>query len=210
MKTLLPKLIQFYAVGLLLFMLPFTRRLFMDITPLTILLVTGLVFYYHQTWNLKTLLYFIFVGVTGFLVEVIGVATGKIFGDYQYDVSLGPKLFETPLIIGLNWLFLIYATHSIAGYYTKKPVIKVFSASVLMVVYDLILELAAPCMQMWHFNTYYPPLKNFIAWFALSFIFISGFELLKIKTNNKAANWIFYIQSGFFILITLYSLLFLQ
>jgi len=46
------------------------------------------------------------VFLIGFSVEGIGVATGVLSGSYSYGSAFGFKLFKTPIMIGVNWLFL--------------------------------------------------------------------------------------------------------
>jgi putative membrane protein len=52
-------------------------------------------------------------------LEVVGVKTGLIFGEYKYGSTLGIKLFEVPLIIGFNWVFVILGSISISRLITK-------------------------------------------------------------------------------------------
>jgi len=202
--------IRFYVVGLVLFMLPFTRGLFVSITALSLLLVIGVILYNHREWNLKTILLFAFIVVSSFLLEMQGTATGKIFGAYYYDRGLGLKINNTPLIIGINWLFLVYASHDVANRISNYPSIRILIGSSLMILYDILLEWVAPFMQMWRFDSGYPPLQNFVAWFIAAFVFHSGFELLRIRTDNKPARMLFFIQAGFFVFIGTYGSLFLQ
>ncbi|MFN2335752.1 MAG: carotenoid biosynthesis protein, partial [Bacteroidales bacterium] len=54
------------------------------------------------------------IAVTSFLIEAVGVNTGRIFGTYTYGKALGPALWNTPVIIGLNWFLLIYCTNVIS------------------------------------------------------------------------------------------------
>jgi len=201
--------VWFYSVGFVLFVLPATRGFFNAITAFTLLMVIGIVFYFHKKWNTKTICWFAFIIISSFLIEMTGVSTGKLFGTYQYDSSLGLKLYETPLIIGLNWLFLVYATHDIAGKITRKSWFKILLGAGLMVFYDLVLELVAPVMLMWHFNTFYPPLLNFASWFVAAAIFHTVFVYAKIRFDNRPARKLFWIQMGFFALISLYRLIFL-
>jgi len=200
--------VRFYVIGFALFAIPLTREFFINITAITLLFVIGIVFYYHQKWNFKTIALFIFIGISTFVLEIFGVSGGEIFGIYQYDNGLGLKLFETPLIIGLNWLFLIYATQSIAGTISSMPIIRILTAASLMLIYDIVIETVAPIMRMWYFNTPYPPFKNFIAWFLAGLVFQTGLVVFKIDTNNKPARALIFIQIGFFLLIALYSLIF--
>lgn len=197
----------FYGVGLVLFMISFTRPLFISLIPLSLLLVIGIIFYHHRAWNAKTIAWFVFIYMSSFLLEMVGVNTGMIFGPYIYDRGLGWQINGTPLIIGLNWLFLVYASHDIASQYLRNPFLKILCGALLMILYDLIMEWAAPFMQMWHFDGGYPTVSNFLAWFLTAFIFHTGFEILHIRSDNPCALWLFMIQIIFFIFIGLFSLL---
>jgi len=208
-KELPINFIRFYSVGLILFIIPFTRELFISITALSLLLVIGVILYYHQAWNIKTILFFAFIMVASFILEMKGTATGDIFGIYHYDRGLGFKVYNTPLIIGLNWLFLVYASHDIANRISDYPPLRILIGALLMILYDLLLEWVAPYMQMWHFDSSYPPLQNFVTWFIAACIFHSGFEILHIHTDNKPARILFIIQAGFFVFIGVYSSLFI-
>ncbi len=197
--------IVFYIVGLILFAVPFTRELFISITSFTLLLVIGLVFYFHKQWNSNTIIVFATIMILSFLLEMIGVSTGKLFGSYQYDNGLGLKLFETPIIIGLNWLFLVYASQSIASKISQKKLPKILVGSLLMVGYDLIMEWAAPTMNMWHFTSPYPPIENFVTWFLASIFFHSILVITKINVENNAARSLFWIQMAFFAIIVFFN-----
>jgi len=201
--------VLFYTVGLVLFALPLTRVFFNAITAATLLLVIAIVFYFHKEWNIKILICFALIIVSSFLLEMVGVSTGKLFGTYIYDSSLGLKLYDTPLIIGFNWLFLVYASQDIAGRISQNSFLKILIGAGLMVLYDLVLELVAPVMHMWHFNTFYPPLANFVIWFIAAALFHTLFVCAKIKINNRPARMLFWVQMGFFALISLYRLIFL-
>lgn len=200
--------VRFYAIGFVLFAIPLTRGFFIYITAITLLLVIALIFCYHKKWDFKTIALFSFIIISSFILEMLGVATAEIFGVYKYDAGLGLKLVDTPVLIGLNWLFLVYATHSIASKISSKSVIRVLSGAFFMLAYDIIIEFVAPIMGMWHFNSAYPPLKNFIAWFFAGLVFQTGLVAFKINTDNKPARSLIFIQLGFFLLIALYSFIF--
>lgn len=202
--------LRFYAVGLLLFMLPLTRPLFVHITAPSLLLVFIAVFYHHRRWDIKTICMFVVVAISSFLVEAKGVTSGELFGHYRYDSALGIKLFNTPLIIGLNWLFLVYASNSIATRITNSALYKILLGAVLMVAYDMVMELAAPPMNMWHFDSFYPPMENFIMWFVVSCLFHTLFVIFKIDIDNAPARALFWIQILFFTIIGLYSIVFIK
>lgn len=202
--------LRFYAVGLLLFMIPYTRMLFFSITAITLLLVISCIVYHFKRWNKSTVFVFAFIALSSFFLEVVGVNSGSLFGHYQYDISLGWKLWNTPLIIGLNWVFLVYASQSIVSEWTHKAYLKIIGGASLMIAYDLIMELAAPHMQMWHFESFYPPLENFATWFVAGLFFHSLLVVFKISVANNAARALFWIQMLFFALISIFSLLFIR
>ncbi len=202
--------VRFYAVGLLLFLLPWTRSIFVTITPYTLLLVFAVVFYFHKKWDFKTIMVFSFIAVASYFLEVAGVSTDKIFGSYVYGSGLGLKIAETPLIIGLNWLFLVYSSHSIVSIRLKNPFLKIITGAALMVLYDIIIEFVAPEMKMWKFSGYYPPVQNFISWFAAAVVFHTIVTFSGIKTNNKPARSLFIIQLSFFVILTIFITVFLK
>lgn len=201
--------IRFYTVGLALFILPWTRPFFVSITSFSLLLVFFAVFLFHKTWDLKTIIIFAFTVIASFFLEVVGVNTGQIFGEYTYGNGLGLKIAETPVLIGFNWLFLVYASHSIVSQRFRNPVLKIFTGAGLMVLYDFIIELVAPSMYMWTFSTSYPPAQNFIAWFLASVLFHTIFTFSGINTNNKPARSLFVIQFMFFVILSIFIILFL-
>ena len=210
MKPRLRDLIGFYSVGLLMFIIPQTRGYFEIITPLSLLMVLILVLKDHKNWNFKTVIWFSFIFSASIIIEYVGVKTGMIFGNYQYGSGLGPKIAGTPLIIGVNWLFLLYSTNNIAGKLRSNRFQKIIIAALLMVFYDLVIEFAAPFMDLWQFDGLYPPFKNFIAWFVISIVFLSGFDLLKIKTGNKISRWFYFVQICFLGIIAIFSNIFIK
>jgi putative membrane protein len=120
-----------------------------------------------------------------FFIEMIGVESGLIFGTYAYGEGLGLKWHDTPLIIGVNWVILVYCSSAILEQYTHwKSVVKILAASALMLLYDVVLEIAAPKMDMWVFNHEEVPIANYVAWFVIAALFHTVIKLLKINIKN--------------------------
>lgn len=155
-----------------------------------------------RTRNLKCLWVSIVIFVAGWLVEVLGVNTGVIFGSYGYSLLMGPALFGTPVVIGLNWLMTIYLSVTVAQGVTMHPFYRTVLAAVLMVIFDFLLEPAAIWMKMWFWEGGNVPLLNYISWFIVSLAFASLFPLLKIRIRNRLAFDLYAAQLGFFLLIT--------
>jgi len=191
----------FYIVGLLGFIFPFSKEIFIQITPFALLLSIYLLAVYHTEYTGKSVLIFVVIFLLGYLIEVAGVNTGLIFGSYKYGNGLGIKLFGAPLLIGLNWLFLTYTAISILQNLKLRSGLTIVLAPLLMVIYDLILEQLAPKMDMWSWQNSVVPLKNYVVWYLTAFIFVSLIKIFKIDTKNPMAALLFLSQFVFFVLL---------
>lgn len=202
-------LVLFYVIGAIGFMIPTISTIFFQLTPLALLTTFLFVLLYHEKpYNSKTIVLFFIIYFIGYLIEIIGVKTGVIFGSYRYGSGLGIKVWDTPLIIGINWLLLTYTTHSFVSKWQISPFLRILLASVLMLIYDIILEQVAPFMDMWSFINLEVPIKNYIVWFLLAFLFNTLLTLFKIDTRNKMASKLFILQLVFFTVLTVYFKIF--
>lgn len=192
-----------YAVGIAGISIPLTGELFVNLIPFVIILSLAVSLAFHRSWDLKTVAVFTSVVILAWIIEAAGVATGMIFGRYSYGSALGIKLFETPLLIGFNWLLLIYGTASLTKKMPSGAVVKILTASGLMVVYDLVLEVAAPYLGMWEFNSGTVPVRNYVAWFLLSVIFHSIIRYSGIRVSNRIAAMIVIVQFIFFAVLSI-------
>ena len=202
-------LANFYAAGFLLFALPFTRPLFIALTALSLFCVFMLVWVLNCDRRPIVIAWFIVVIISAFFLEWIGVASGTVFGHYAYHKALAPLLHGTPIVIGFNWLMLVYTSRAVV--YGRMPfvqgaVARVLVAAGIMLVYDAVLEIAAPVMHMWSFDSAYPPLRNFVAWFLAAAFYHSGMEILHVDANPDTsviiiAQWIFLSAIALFSII---------
>ncbi|WP_303925876.1 carotenoid biosynthesis protein [Draconibacterium sediminis] len=196
-------LLIFYAVGFAGLSIPASRSFFVLLTPFALLLSSFIVALFHGKFSQKAILAFVSIYASSFIVELIGVNTGAIFGSYTYGRGLGIKLFNTPLIIGLNWLLLVYVSNSVMEKTNWHAAIKIFGAAFLLLAYDVLLEQIAPQLSMWTFDQSPVPRRNYVAWFVLALLFSLVINLLKINTKNRIAPVVFGIQTLFFALLLL-------
>ena len=195
-------IIIFYIVGLAGLLVPATTEFFKLITPLALILNFVILTAYHRgDFSRKLIFVFLGIYIFGFLIEVIGVKSSLIFGEYTYGVTLGPKVFDTPLIIGLNWLFLCYVSNSVLEKYNIHISLKIIGASLLMLIYDIVLEQVAPLLDFWYWGDNAVPLQNYAAWFVIALVFNSAVKLLKISTKNAMSKIVFITQFLFFLLL---------
>lgn len=196
--------IVFYLVGTAGLLYPVTFPIFKKIIPFALILNAAGLAVFHLQYKPKILLLFLIVYLTGFTVEIIGVHTGTFFGRYHYGRSLGFSIFNTPVIIGLNWLLLVYLSASVAEHLKTSNQIKILAGSLMMVGYDLIIEQVAPVLDMWYWKNNQVPLKNYITWFAMALFFHSLFRVFHINVRNKLAPVLFTIQLLFFLYLFIF------
>ncbi len=193
--------VLYYTVGFAGLSWPATRELFITLMPLSLLLSSAILLFFHAKWRTLDLLLFFFIALAGYLVEVLGVATGQVFGSYEYGRALGFQLFDTPLLIGLNWLMLTYCVFAIMEDTKLFWPLRALTASALMVIYDVVMEPVAIRLDMWSWGGGAIPLQNYQAWFIISLVFLVAMHLAGIKTRNKVAPWLFGTQFVFFLLL---------
>jgi uncharacterized membrane protein len=191
----------FYSVGIMGFLIPWTHDVFLAIIPYALLLSSYLLGIYHNSFSGKDVVVFSAIALLGFMVEVAGVKTGAIFGNYVYGDALGPKVFDTPLLISLNWLFLTYAAFSISQRISRKGFVQIMLTPSLMLLYDLILEQIAPLMDMWSWESSVVPFNNYAAWWVIGLLFACGIRLSGTEIKNPLAMILFISQFMFFVVL---------
>jgi len=195
----------FYTIGIIGMLVPALFPLFIKLVPFALILsFLTLTVFHRERNNQKSLIVFIAIYLLGFAVEVVGVNTGMLFGDYMYGNSLGIKFLNTPIIIGLNWLLLIYITASVVEQFKIPNLAKIVLASSLMVGYDFILELVAPRLDMWRFSDDVVPLQNYIVWFTFSIVLHSLIKIFRINTKNRLALIVLISQFVFFLVLAIF------
>lgn len=192
-----------YGMGVILILDPVQRAQTLRYTPVALLISTAILLFFHPApIGKKTVFYWATIAVAGYLLEVAGIQTGLVFGRYVYEGSLGLEVWETPLLIGVNWLFLTCACGSVSTYFNIRPGLQVLLATVFMVVYDRVLEVAAPVMNMWTWEGGQVPLRNYISWFIAALCFQWLWKKEQPGTANRMALPLLVFQLLMFILVT--------
>jgi putative membrane protein len=144
---------------------------FISKTPLNLILGATLLYWNFPPKNgLRSWMIWLIVYSIGMTVELIGVNTSLLFGNYHYGENLGIKIMGVPLLIGINWVVLTFLTASLAKRYISNKWLAILTGSILMVVLDFFIEPIAPIFDFWHWAEGYAPLRNFTDWFIVSFI----------------------------------------
>ena len=133
-------------------------------------------------------------------MEIIGTNTGLIFGEYAYGRTLGFQVGHVPLIIGVNWLMLVYATAAVVNSVAEKQhfVIKAALSAGLMVFLDFFIEPVAIRYDFWSWTDNIIPIQNYVAWFVIAFaLLIVTHRIVLIKSKTAIA--LFIAQLLFFV-----------
>lgn len=202
-------LLAMHLAGALGLYLNLTRNLFEFLVPFNLISTFLLLLYFHQDWN-KNFISFLFIAfIVGFGIEVLGVQTKMIFGDYWYETTLGLKLLDVPLTIGLNWIVLVYTSGMLIEKLIPKhhTVLKTLIAAVLMVLLDVFIEPIAIKHHFWDWANGNIPLQNYVVWYIVSFVLLLVFYNFRFDKKNDLAHFIFLVQCLFFILLNSFYLL---
>ena len=151
--------------------------------------------------NIKSLVVFGLIFTLGFIIELIGVQTGFLFGSYTYEKSMGPLIFGTPVIIGATWYAVVVGASSIAQKLKFNMFIQAIVAGLLAVAMDILIEQVATKYGLWSWEGGVIPFFNYLCWF----IFGSAFSIIYLKSSNnlnKTARYLYFIWLVFFGVLT--------
>jgi bisanhydrobacterioruberin hydratase len=208
--------ILFHTIGLV-GMLFFKNSFILQSTPVNLLLMFGLLVWTQKEKNIFFWIFLLLVVATGIAVEIIGVNTRLLFGDYKYGNVLGFKVANVPLIIGVNWFLIMYccgismqtvlmkaidkvATETSTPPMALKALSVIIDGATLAVFFDWLMEPVAVQLGYWKWNGEIP-LYNYLCWFVISVILLALFHFCKFNKQNKFAVHLLLIQLMFFLLL---------
>jgi len=195
-------LIILYAVGIV----GIKTGMFGDIlslTPLNLLVSLALLLWNHEKWDGKFVAAILIAAAAGFFVEVAGVQTGLIFGEYTYGKTLGWQWLDVPLVMAANWLILLYCAAAVVGRRTEWDIwLKAFAGAVIMVSMDFLIEPVAIRYDFWAWENMTVPSQNYLAWGLISFGILMIFHRLVSPIDNKVAIALFFLQIVFFVALS--------
>ncbi|MBN1300700.1 MAG: carotenoid biosynthesis protein [Melioribacteraceae bacterium] len=190
-----------YAVGIIGHILAPFREIMLSLTSFTLLLTGGLVIINIAPKNKKLIQWIIATYLFTLLLEIAGVKTGLIFGEYHYGEVLKPKIFETPVIIGMNWVLVILGSIKISKRYFNNGLLIILTTALLAVLFDFIMEPVAIKLDYWQWENNTIPLKNYFAWFLIALAFSAYFVYNKIEIRPSLIEHYFIVQAAFFLIL---------
>ncbi|MEI6728378.1 MAG: carotenoid biosynthesis protein [bacterium] len=217
----------FYVFGVIFFSLDFgfvlmknLSEIFLYLCAFGFFLAVFWSYQYQAKFNYKLFLIWALITFTTTLVlEMIGTATGVIFGNYKYGQVLSLQLFSTPVIIVFNWVILIISGSEISRRFVgnltflnkQNGFIQLFFSAIISAVlisfFDYVMEPVAVYLDYWNWGSsdiYQIPGQNYIAWFGISLAFSLWYLSLKIKIKSSFVRNIFWLQLLFFVLLRVF------
>jgi len=192
----------FHMVGLVGFLIPATHPYFMKMVPFHLLLMFAIIVFTYNGDVKRLSLFVCGVFLCGWLVEVLGVHTGKIFGSYYYGNTLGYKIAAVPLLMGVNWVILIFSIgQMMKSLKIRNSILASLSGALILIIFDFFMEPVAMKFDYWQWDWHEVPLQNYIAWFIVSVILLKFYYALGLKQQKYIGTAMFVAQLIFFVVL---------
>jgi len=143
------------------------------------------------------------VAAATFFLEALGVATGLVFGSYEYGTALGAHVLGVPPVIGFNWALVVlgcvrFLKRRFPG---LRPALGALAVGILAVGFDWIMEPLAIRLGYWAWAGGDIPLQNYAAWFAIAAV--AAYPALRQPRRPDSAFPAAYvlIQAVFFVVL---------
>jgi putative membrane protein len=194
-------------------------QFFINATPINLLLSFVLLVWTQSGKNIFFWIFLVTTIVIGFTVEVIGVNTNYLFGNYTYGNVLGAGAFNVPFIIGINWFITIYCCGICMYTFLQKMISKlpadanrspnrlrfisvIVDGATLALLFDILLEPVAIKLGLWKWaEDGTVPFFNYLCWFIISCVLLAIFQFCNFNKQNKFAINLLLIQAMFFLLL---------
>lgn len=190
-----------YLVGIIGMSIPEVRPYFQLLTPYQLLFTLGVMLFKHRDWNDSFIRFMAAAFLIGYGSEVSGIHTGFPFGNYQYGPVLGPQLFEVPVMIGVNWLILVYLTGTLLNKWIQNDVLAAVIGAFAMVMIDYAIEPVAITLDFWTWENGLIPLSNYLGWFGVAFIIQMIFRKADFIKENKITAYLLANLVAFFVIL---------
>jgi len=167
-------LLALYAVGIGGTLWPYSKPLFLWLTPF--FLVINLICLFTTDARYKRnpkrfLSVALSVFVLGWAVEWLGVHTGFPFGNYAYGEVLGLKFDGIPFVIGVNWVLLTLSATAVLSAFNLNFLSKAAICGLMITALDVLIEPVAIRLGYWHWFGQLPPIQNYLSWLIIGSIF---------------------------------------
>lgn len=193
----------FYLVGIIGMSIGPYKSFFVGLSFFHLLLSFGILLLGRHKQSAALWLFIGIAFAIGMLVEWIGVHTGLLFGSYKYGAVLGPKVFDVPLIIGINWAMLSIVSAALLASLKLNFWLEVVLSALLMVFLDFLMEPVAIKLGFWNWKNGVIPFYNYVCWFATALVIQFIYRKWRLNEANNVAVALFIYLTIFFTFLTI-------
>jgi putative membrane protein len=213
--------ILFHVIGLIGILFTPYKDWFIQNTSLNLCLMAVLLIWNQPQKNISFFGFVTVVFITGMLTEVIGINTGRLFGNYTYGTVLGIKFRGVPWLVGLNWFVVIFCSGTcmikLQQWFKRKfekeeqelsprmaAVSLIIDGALLATFFDWVMEPVAVKLGFWQWQNSVVPFYNYLCWFIISAILLLVYRWFTFNKDNHFAVHLFIIQTLFFLALRTY------
>ncbi len=189
--------IVLHLVGAVGFLSPLSNW-FVFLTPVNMIITAGMIWIDSKQGNVLGWPIALTIILLGYVVEIVGVKTGMLFGNYEYGEVLGWKFFEVPPIIGVNWLVVIWGSYSFVHSFKVHKYLRWIAVGLMATLLDMLIEPVAIHFGFWQWAGGKPPLQNYIAWFIVACAMALLFEKYPLVAKPRLGTVAIVCQFLFF------------
>lgn len=193
-----------FGVGFFSHLIPPLLPLMKAITPLFLLLCAGIILAPEiRKKNYRLLVWIAVVAAATWLIENIGVATGMVFGKYEYGTVLGRHLVNVPPIIGVNWAIVALGSISLARILLPAWRYNLLLAPAIVVFFDVFMEPVAVALGYWHWFGADIPARNYIAWGIITTFAAGLWKFTGVTASEKLPAFYLAVMTFYFLFLGL-------
>lgn len=196
-------LIYLFCIGAIGHLVPVSRDIFLQTTPYILLLVNiGVLIFALKHSLIQAYIWCAGIILFTYTIEVLGVNTGSVFGEYTYSNVLGLSILGAPPLIGLMWVNIVLGSIGIVDVLFRHVIVKIIMVIGLTVLFDFFLEPVAIELGYWEWSGGIVPYQNYIAWGLISAVIALSYYLLHIKID-LTFHRMYYLGNLLFVLLLL-------
>lgn len=154
---------------------------------------------FHKKWSREFVIAMLLIGGSGFLLEVLAVKTGYVYGYFLFGPALGYRFWETPVLLAAIWAGNIYSSRQIAAMVANDTFVVSLVSAALVTLLLFFMEPFAVREGMWSWNGPSIPRHRYIGVFIATLVFQYIFSKSVKLSANKLALPAYLVQLGFFV-----------
>ncbi len=121
-------------------------------------------------------------GGGGLAAEAVGLRTGLPFGRYSYTGTLGPEVFDVPVVVPLAWIMMAWPALVVGRTLARRPATVALVGGAALAVWDVFLDPQMVAAGHWVWADPLPalplvpgiPLSNYAGWVVVAVLMVAA------------------------------------